>query len=301
MAGVLNNPRWLAATAGGLLAAMLSLWAMRGLPLGFAAFWLAPLPIFGAGLGFGPGAAAGAATLAALLHLALAGSLPMIVFLAAFGVPAAAMVAAGFRGGRIDLSLPLALLGIWPAVAILLTAAAFAGTAGGLDGAIRTAVEQGLQRMGTDAAQFPVDQLVQVMAAALGFWSAVSLTVNGVSAQSALSRAGLALAPTPRWSEARLPRWYPALVAAGAIAWLVAGQQGGGVALSVLLVLVLPVFFQGLAAVHRRSVGRPGRPFMLGAFYAGLIILSVPAALAVTAFGFYEQWARRAGPPGDAT
>ena len=58
---MLSNPRWLAATAGGLAAAVLSLWAMRGLPLGFAAFWLTPLPLFAAGLGFGPGAMAGAA------------------------------------------------------------------------------------------------------------------------------------------------------------------------------------------------------------------------------------------------
>ena len=43
---------------------------------------------------------------------------------------------------------------------------------------------------------------------------------------------------------------------------------------------MLPVFLQGIAAVHRRSAGRPGRHFMLGVFYAGLVILSVPAAIA---------------------
>ena len=46
MGSVLSNPRWLAGTAAGLTAAILSLWAMRGLPLGFAAFWLTPLPLF---------------------------------------------------------------------------------------------------------------------------------------------------------------------------------------------------------------------------------------------------------------
>jgi hypothetical protein len=301
MGGVLGNPRWLAAMAGGLLAAVLSLWAMRGLPLGFAAFWLTPLPLFFAGLGFGPGAAAGAAGLAALIHVGLAGMLPMVVFLGAFGIPAVLIVATGFRAGQLDPGVPLAILGLWPAAVILLCGVSFAGAPGGLEGAMREAVEQGLRRMGSSPGQFPVDQLVQVMAAALGFWAAVSLSVNGAAAQSALIRSGHALAPSPRWSEVRLPAWYPPLTGLAAAAWLVMGGEGDVVALSVLLVLLLPVFLMGIAAVHRRSAGRPGRHFMLGVFYTGLVILSVPAAIAVTAFGFYEQWGRRSSPPGGTT
>lgn len=299
--GILRDPRWLAATAGGLMAATLSLWAMRGLPLGFAAFWLAPLPLFAAGLGFGPGAVAGAAGLAAAIHAMLAGTLPMLVFLVAFGIPAAAMVIAGFRGGRIEPGMPLALLGIWPAIAILGTAFAMSGMPGGFEGALRIAVENGVARMGGDPASFPVDEMVRIMPAALGFWAAVSLSVNGAAAQSALARSGYALAPTPRWSEVRLPSWYPALPGAGAAAWLVFGGAADVATLAVLLALLVPVFLQGVAAVHRRSAGRPGRSFMLGIFYAGLVILSVPAAIAVTAFGFFEQWGRRSGPPGGAT
>lgn len=301
MGGVLSNPRWLAGTAAGLVAAVLSLWAMRGLPLGFAAFWLTPLPLFAAGLGFGPGAMAWAAGLAALIHAVLAGMLPMVVFLAAFALPALLMVGLGLRQGRIEPGLPLAVLGIWPAVVILLTAFSFAGTPGGLEGAIRTAIEQGLRRMGSSPAEFPVGDLAQVMAAALGFWAAVSLSVNGAAAQSALARSGLSLAPTPRWSAVRLPGWYPALTGAAAAAWLAFGGEGDVVALSVLMVVLMPVFLQGVAAVHRRSAGRPGRNLMLGIFYAGLVILSVPAAIAVTAFGFYEQWGRRTSPPGGTT
>jgi hypothetical protein len=301
MGGMLSNPRWLAAMAGGLTATVLSLWAMRGIPLGFAAFWLTPLPIFAAGLGFGPGAAAGAAGAAAVLHLALADTLPAVVFLAAFGVPATLIVATGFRDGRLDPSVPLAILGLWPAIVILLVAAWFSGVPGGLEGAMRTAVDQGVRRMGGTAGDLPIDELVRVMAAALGFWSAVSLAVNGAAAQSALTRTGTAMAATPRWCEVRLPGWYPPLTAVGALAWLVAGGDGDAVTLSVLLVLLLPVFLQGIASVHRRSAGRPGRHFMLGVFYTGLVILSVPAAIAVTAFGFYEQWGRRTSPPGGTT
>lgn len=301
MGSMLGNPRWLAGTAAGLTAAVLSLWAMRGLPLGFAAFWLTPLPLFAAGLGFGPASMAWAAGLAAVIHFAISGMLPMAVFLVGFAIPALLIVTLGFRHGRIDTSVPLALLGIWPAIVIMAAGVAFSGVPGGLDGAIRTAVVQGLHRMGTSPDQVPVQELVQVMAAAIGFWMAISLSVNGAAAQSALSRSGLALSPTPRWSAVRLPSWYPALTGAGAAAWLVFGGEGDVVALSVMLVLLLPVFLQGIAAIHRRSAGRPGRQFMLGIFYAGLIILSVPAAVAVTAFGFYEQWGRRTSPPGGTT
>ncbi len=301
MGSVLSNPRWLAGTAAGLTAAILSLWAMRGLPLGFAAFWLTPLPLFASGLGFGPAAMAWAAGVAAVIHVAVAGLLPMAVFLVGFAAPALLMVILGFRRGRLEIGEPLAVLGIWPAIVILLAGFAFSGVPGGLEGAIRTAVVQGLQRMGASTAQFPVSELVQVMAAAIGFWSAVSLSVNGAAAQSALARTGLALAPTPRWSAVRLPGWYPPLTGIGAAGWLAFGGDGDVVALSVLLVLLLPVFLQGIAAVHRRSAGRPGRNVMLGIFYAGLVILSVPAAIAVTAFGFYEQWGRRTSPPGGTT
>lgn len=301
MGGVLSNPRWLAAAAAGLMATVLSLWAMRGMPLGFAAFWLTPLPLFAAGLGFGTGAMVAATSLAAAIHLAVAGGLPTVVFLVAFAVPALLLVSLGLRQGRIDPGLPLALLGIWPAVVIIGMAFAFSGMPGGLEGAMHQAIAQGLGRMGAAPGQMPVDELAQVMAAALGFWSAVSLSVNGAAAQSALVRSGLALAPTPRWSEVRLPGWYPALPGAGAAFWLAFGGDGEVVALSILLVVLLPVFLQGVAAVHRRSAGRPGRGFMLGAFYAGLVILSVPAAIAVTAFGFYEQWGRRTSPPGGTT
>ncbi|GGJ23117.1 YybS family protein [Neoroseomonas lacus] len=301
MGSMLGNPRWLAGTAAGLTAAILSLWAMRGLPLGFAAFWLTPLPLFAAGLGFGPASMAWAAGLAAVIHVAVSGMLPMAVFLVGFAVPAVLIVTLGFRQGRIDTALPLALLGIWPAIVIMAAGLAFAGIPGGLEGAIRAAVVQGLHRMGTSPDQVPVQELVQVMAAAIGFWMAISLSVNGAAAQSALVRMGLALAPTPRWSAVRLPGWYPALTGAGAAAWLVFGGEGDVVALSVMMVLLLPVFLQGIAAIHRRSAGRPGRHFMLGIFYAGLVILSVPAAVAVTAFGFYEQWGRRTSPPGGTT
>ena len=70
--GLLDDPRWLAAAIGGIVSAIAALWAMRGLPLGFAAFWLTSLPIFAAGLGFGSGSAFGALCVGTVMVLVLA-------------------------------------------------------------------------------------------------------------------------------------------------------------------------------------------------------------------------------------
>ncbi|MCV4940286.1 hypothetical protein OFC17_36475, partial [Escherichia coli] len=71
--GFLSNPGVLAAGAAGCASAFCALWAFEGLPLGTGLLWLAPLPLFLAGLGFGTGPAAGAAALAAAIVGLLAG------------------------------------------------------------------------------------------------------------------------------------------------------------------------------------------------------------------------------------
>ena len=63
--------------------------------------------------------------------------------------------------------------------------------------------------------------------------------------------------------EARLPGWYPLLPALAAGFWLAAEEGGDAVTLSLLLVLLVPVFLHGLAALHRASAALRGRAFVL--------------------------------------
>jgi hypothetical protein len=296
--GLLDDPRWLAAAIGGIASAIAALWAMRGLPLGFAAFWLTSLPIFAAGLGFGSASAFGALCVGTLMVLILASEWPALIYLLGFALPALLMVATGLRGGRLDASAPLALIGIWPALVILLVAVLLADSPGGFDGALIGSVKQGLARMGIADAGMPVEQLARIMAPAMAGWMVAALIICGIGAQTALTRRGMALAATPLWRETRLPIWYGFLPGAAAVIWLSGMGGESSLPLALFMVLLLPFFLLGLAAVHRRSVGRTARPFMLGVFYAGLVILSVPAAIAVTAFGIFEQWGRRHEPPG---
>jgi hypothetical protein len=299
--GLLDDPRWLAAAIGGIASAIAALWAMRGLPLGFAAFWLTSLPIFAAGLGFGSASAFGALCVGTLMVLILASEWPALIYLLGFALPALLMVATGLRGGRLDASAPLALIGIWPALVILLVAVLLADSPGGFDGALIGSVKQGLARMGIADAGMPVEQLARIMAPAMAGWMVAALIICGIGAQTALTRRGMALAATPLWRETRLPLWYGFLPGAAAVIWLSGMGGDSSLPLALFMVLLLPFFLLGLAAVHRRSAGRTARPFMLGVFYAGLVILSVPAAIAVTAFGIFEQWGRRNEPPGGKT
>ena len=299
--GLLDDPRLLAAALGGIVSAIAALWAMRGLPLGLASFWLTSLPIFAAGLGFGSGSAFGALCVGTVMVLVLASEWPALIYLLGFALPALLMVATGLRAGRLDASVPMALTGIWPALVVLLVAVLLADTPGGFDGALIGSVQQGLRRMGIADAGMPVEQLARIMAPAMAGWMVAALIICGIGAQTTLTRRGMALAATPRWCETRLPIWYGFLPAGAALVWLSGMGGDSSLPFALFLVLLLPFFLLGLAAVHRRSAGRTARPFMLGVFYAGLVILSVPAAIAVTAFGFFEQWGRRHEPPGGKT
>jgi hypothetical protein len=295
--GLLDDPRLLAAGAGGLLAACLALWALRGLPLGAGAFWASPLPLLLAGMGFGP-VAAFVAVVVAALTLWLAGTVVGVwVFLLGFGIPALLLVAAwqgpGGQGAG-GLARPLALLGLIPAAGILGAAFWLSDTPGGLEGTLRMLAESAIRRFDMPASAGFVSDIVRVKAAAVGFWVAVALLANAWMAGKLLARAGIA--PPPAWSTARLPGWYPAAPALALAAWLLAEEGSDAVPLSTLLVLLLPLMLHGLAALHTRTRGRGERPLLLGAVYLSLVILFLPASLAVAGFGAYDLLRRPSSP-----
>ncbi|RVT95388.1 hypothetical protein EOD42_17555 [Rhodovarius crocodyli] len=285
-----DNPAALAGSAAGLVAALLLMWATRGLPLGSVAMWFAPLPILAAGLGFGIlpawlAVAVGAAVVAVSVNTAA-----MAIFLGIFAVPAALLVSLALRPGGQDLSLPLALLGLYPA-ALLLALAGWFASSGGIEPLMRAVVEQGSRRMGQDLPETVIQAVTRVMAAAVGFWMALTLSVNAGIAQRFLAKRGLAILPAPSPAQARMPGWYLVLVLAAAAATVV---LGGAVALSLLILLLLPFFMMGVAAVHRKLAGRG---VWLAAFYVAMVLFLQFLAPLMVGLGLYEQWARRASPP----
>ncbi len=290
-----SDPRWLAAGAGGVASAVLALWAFRGMPLGTMTLWLSPLPLFMAALGFGPVALLAAVPIALLVLLMLGSAVGFGLYLVAFGVPVV-LLALAWASRRGSLNLSFALLGLMPAGGIIAAATGFSGSEGGLEGALRHTAEVGLARMGLPAPEAMVAELVRVKAAAIAFWLVLALVANAAVAGAILVRTGV-IEAAPRWSEARLPLWYPILPALAFGFWLAADPQADAVPLSVLLTLLVPLALQGLAAFHRRTRGLRGRPMLLGLAYAMLVILTVPAVLVAAGLGLYDIWARRAAPP----
>ncbi|MDI3308880.1 MAG: hypothetical protein QJR07_17495 [Acetobacteraceae bacterium] len=293
--GVLANPGLLAAGAAGCAAATAALWAFRGLPLGTALFWAVPFPLFAAGLGFGPGAAVVAAALATLLVAVLGSGLAALVVLALFTLPVPLLVLAGMRDGRFALSLPLALLGLWP-MAMLLAAALFLSGEQGLEAVMRSAVETALARMGAQAPDVLVAELVRVKAAAIGFWTGLALLANAAAAQGFLEKRGLALLARPDWTAVRLPAWYPLLPPVAAVLFLAAPEGADAIPLSSLLLLLVPLFLQGIAGVHARLRGRAGRAPMLALFYLLLVLFLQLMGPALVGLGLYDQFRRRPAP-----
>lgn len=293
-AGWLANPGALAAAAAGCAAAALMLWALRGLPLGTLTLWLVPLPLFLAGLGFGGSAAWLGAALAAVLLWMTGGVLPVAVFLVLFGLPVPLLVTTALRRrGPMDLTLPLALVGLWPLAVLLVVAATLPGEVT-LEASMRGVVEAALTRLGAPAPEEFVAALARVKAAAIAFCAAVAWLATGRAAQGFLARRGLARAATPDFAALRLPFWYPALPALAAGMFLAAPAEGDAMALSALLMLLVPLFFAGIAGVHRRLRGRGGRLPMLAAFYVLLVLFLQFMGPALVGLGLHDQLRRRA-------
>lgn len=295
--GLIDDPRLLAGAAAGLVSALATLWALRGLPGGLGLFWLSPLPLFLAGLGFG-----GIATTLAIpvggaaLLLAGPGWVALLLWLVLYALPAWMLVALGLRPGpRLVLTAPLALLGLWPAF-VTLAASLAAGEHGGLEAVLHEAVRDGLERMGGGVSEPMVEQIVRLMPGALALWVGLALLANAAGAQGFLQRRGLALAPAPRWRSGRLPGWYPALPALAGLAWLVADEADAMLPLSLCLVLSVPLLLQGLAAMHTRLASFTGRLPVLILLYVLILVFSLPGAVILVALGLLEQYGRR-NPP----
>lgn len=295
--GLLSDPRLLAVGAAGCVAALATLWAVRGLPLGAALFWMAPFPIFAAGLGFGAGAAVASVAVAAAVLALLSGVAATLAFVSLFGAPAALLLAAGLRGGAFLPGMPVALLGLWP-VAVLLTAALVLAGGEGLQGALRGMLETTLDRAGIALPDAVVTQVVRVKAAAIGLLSAVALLCNGFAARRFLLRRGAAAVPAlPDPAALRLPGWYPVLPAAAFGAFLAASPDADATPLSALLLLLVPFLVMGVAGVHARAAGRPARLPMLAMFYMLLAVFLQILGPAMVGLGLYDQFRRRAPAP----
>jgi Predicted membrane protein (DUF2232) len=290
------HPRGIAVLCG-LLSAVLFVSLLLGLP-GMLLVYFAQLPVLFAGLTLGL-SASGIAVVGAIVVIGL-----MLSMAAALGYALLHALPALFTVRQALLhrtdqgntewfpaGLLLTQLTLLAGAGVILAFLLLGSEPGGLPGFIEAHLREGLTALGLlDEAAAP--DLARLAAVIPGFTASSSLLmvmINFMLAQLLAVRTGWARRPTPNFERLELPGWlWPGIAVAAVL--VLAGGIIGDLGWSLLIVLVVPYLFLGLALVHVvvRRWSRPG--LALAAIYGAMILLGWPILL-VLLLGFVEDWA----------
>jgi uncharacterized protein YybS (DUF2232 family) len=296
----------LMAIGGGVLSALLYLSVVSGGMGALILAYLAPLPLLMVGLGFGLRPFAIAATAAVAVVGLLGGVLFGMTYAVANGVLVAVIVRQSLLArtgpdGSLEWYPPGRLLIVMTGLGLasLLAAALLTfGDAGGLEGGVRQFLVMGFGDVAagtggdaeTGVAQV-IDGFAQIFPGMVVVSWLTMAIVNAALAQGVLMRFGRNLRPAMRVTEVELPHWMPMLLAAAGLLALIGGDgQLAYLALNVVIVLLVPFFFAGLAVVHAFASARQARTLLLVVFYFFLLVSGWPIAM-IIGLGVIEQWA----------
>jgi hypothetical protein len=310
----------------GAAAALLFASVASGTWLSIPLFYLAPLPILIAALGWSHWAALIAALAGAVALAAVFGTVFFFAFLAGAGVPAwwlgyLAMLARPLTNGGGNPVLewyPPGRLVIWAAIlaALMVTVAipSFGTDAESFRASLHQAlmsvlrVETGLGSDSSGAASGVrnidrfVDFLVVAVPPAAAVIATVTTLVNLWLASRIVKFSGLLTRPWPLLQAMVFPRPIAALLA-GAVILSFAGGLIGIVAGVLTASLLMAYAVLGLAVLHAITQGMGSRAFLLGGIYAAIIVFGWPVlalcalGLIETAFDLRARTARKRGPP----
>lgn len=290
-----------AALAGGAVSALFYAAVLFGGTGALILAYLAPLPLFLAGLWLGLGATAIAGGTAAVLVALATGSVTALLgYAISAAIPAAfvvrqALLARPSAGGGVEWYPPgLLLMGLTGfGIAAFFAAVLWTiGEPGGLEGVlretlagmVRAVAPEGKTATGPEA--FGIARLMPGLVVVS--WLLMTI-INGALAQGLLMRFSRNRRPPMRITAVELPGWLPlafALVVAGAA---LLPDMAGFLALNVALVLAVPFGFAGLAVVHAYAGRRKARVALLVGFYLFLFLFGWPIAVLV-GLGVIEQW-----------
>jgi hypothetical protein len=310
----------------GVAAALLFATVASGTLLSIPLFYLAPLPILIAALGWSHWSALIAALVAACGLASVFGAMFFVAFLAVAGVPGwwlgyLAMLARPAGNGSAP-SLewyPPGRLVIWAAaLATLMVAAAIPNL--GLDAqSFRSSLHDALMQVLHAEAGIPadapatlpgvsnvnrlVDFLVVAVPPAAAVIATVTSTVNLWLAGRIVKFSGLLKRPWPQLPAMTFPKPVAALLV-GAVVISFTGGLIGIIADVLAAGLLMAYAFLGLAVLHAITRNMASRAFLLGGVYAALIVFGWPVltlcalGLIETAFHLRARMARRHGLPG---
>lgn len=308
----------------GAAAALLFASVTSGSWLSIPLFYLAPLPIMIAGLGWSHWAAMTAALAGALGLGAVFGTVFLLAFAAGAGFPAwwlgylamlARPVAASDGSGQGAASFewyPPGRLVVWAAVlgvlVVIVAVPNFGIDADSFRAGLRDALNTIMRvNNGTPArAGSNTERLIEILVNAIPPAAAVLATVTNLLnlwlAARVVKFSGRLARPWPQLSSMTFP---PLMTAALGVAVVLSfldgmlGIVGGIVAASLLLIYGV----LGFAVLHAITQGMIARPFVLSITYAGVILLGWPMlalcllGLVDTAIGLRGRVSARRGPP----
>ena len=302
--------------AAGCASALMFASITSGALISLLLFYLAPLPLMVAAIGWGPlaaaiGGVAAASSLGAIFGLnyciayAVAFALPAwwLGHLALLGRPAAAPSAPDVH----DLEwYPVGRVLVWVATFATLTTFGVMLTLGGDPATMTETLKHGLDQLfaasGVTADAHVIDALITIMPICAIAGVFVVLTLNLWLAAKIAATSGRLRRPWPDLKATALPPLtLPALCVATALCF-----TGGLTALFAKLAttaLMMAYAFTGFAVLHTVTMAFKSRAFWLGSAYAIVVLFMWPVlamvvlGLADALFGFRARYLRSRPPP----
>jgi hypothetical protein len=306
----------------GAATALLFASVASGSPLSVLLFYLAPLPILLAALGWSHWAALIAAVFASAGLAAVFTAYFFIMFLIGVGLPAwwlgyLTLLARPVEGAPDGLEwYPVGHLVVW--AAILGAGVVVAGMLhfGTDEESFRASLRSFMERMlrgGPRTPTLPTElpkgadmgRVIDFLVVALPPTAAVVTTITNLLNLWLASRvariSGRLLRPPSDLASMQFPAYAPALIAAAVAVSFIPGLIGSfGTVFTASLLMAYAIL--GLAVMHAITRGMASRPFALGGLYAVLIFFGWPVlilsmlGLADTAFNIRGRVAARSGP-----
>jgi hypothetical protein len=313
----------LIALAAGCASALMFASIVSGALFSLVLFYLAPLPLMVAGLGWGPlsatiGGIAAAIGLGAIFGLpyciafVLTVALPAwwLGHLALLGRPVAMAPSAGNGAAPPAPVLewyPIGRILLWTAGFTVLTTMAALFTLGGDAATITGALRRGLLRItgaraGSGDTQQVVDALVTIAPAAAAVVAMMTLTLNLWLAAKITATSGRLHRPWPDIKSAALPAMTLAALSL-ALALCFTGGLFAMLGQIASAALMMAYALIGFAVLHTLTLAMKSRALWLSGTYAVVLVFGWPVVamvglgLADAVFGFRERYLQRRTPP----
>jgi len=315
----------LIALIAGAASALMFASIISGALISLVLFYLAPLPLMVASIGWGPlsasiGGIAAAAGLGAMFGLPYCLAFAVTVALPAWWLghlallgrsePAARAPANGAAPAEPQIEwYPVGRILLWIAGFATLTTIAALLTLGSDAEGITSALRRGLLRILRAADQEPggetdqfIDALVTIAPAAATIVSMMTLTLNLWLSAKVTATSGRLRRPWPDLMSAELPAMTLAVLCI-AIAFCFTGGLLAIIAQIVTAALMMAYALTGFAVLHTLTLALKSRAFWLGSTYAFVVIFGWPViamvilGLADAVFGLRERFLRTRPPP----